>query len=387
MRFCVDAHAIGQHLTGNEVYVRNLLTEYPGLDHEAEFLACIATEPTHPAVLALPRAIRTVPVSRNPISRLGWELTRKVAALKPDLVHVQYTAPLICQAPIVVTVHDVSYIDRPEFFPCVRSRQLRLTVRNTVARAARIIAPSEFSRGEIIRAYGVDCDKVVAIPNGVASAFRPISREAAAARVMRRFGVAAPFVLTVGDLQVRKNQTGLIRAFEALLREHPSLSHHLVLVGKDNWFSGGVREAARKSAVASRVHFTGWVGDQDLLDFYNAAEIFMFPSLYEGFGLPVLEAMACGCPVACSNRTATYEVADSCALTFNPEVTAEMVRAMRDLLLNAELRGRMNRLGQQRASRFTWEAAARRTLAVYYDVVSGAGTHQRHPVGAARAIP
>ena len=385
MRFCVDAHAIGQHLTGNEVYVRNLLSEYPGLDREAEFLACIAAEPTHAAVLALPRSIRTERVSRNPISRLGWDLTRKVAALKPDLVHVQYTAPLICDAPIVVTVHDVSYIDRPEFFPWVRSRQLRLTVRNTVARAARVIAPSEFSRREIIRVYRINPDKVVAIPNGVASAFRPVSREAAAARLMRRFAVAAPFVLTVGDLQLRKNQTGLIRAFEALLREHPSLPHHLVLVGKDNWFSGGVREAARKSPIASRIHFTGWVSDEDLVDFYNAADTFLFPSLYEGFGLPVLEAMACGCPVACSNRTATYEVADSCALTFDPEVTGEMVRAMRDLLLDAELRARMTRLGQQRASRFTWEAAARRTLAVYYDVASGERTRHTHPTHTVRA--
>jgi glycosyltransferase involved in cell wall biosynthesis len=198
--------------------------------------------------------------------------------------------------------------------------------------------------------------------------------------------VTAPFVLTVGDLQLRKNQTGLIRAFEALLREHPSLPHHLVLVGKASWFSERVREAARKSAAASRIHFTGWVDDDDLLDFYNAADVFVFPSLYEGFGLPVLEAMACGCSVACSNRTATYEVADSCALTFNPEQTGEIVRAVRDLLLDPELRARMARLGQQRAARFTWEAAARRTLDVYYDVVSGARERERQPAGRVRAI-
>ena len=384
MRFCVDAHAIGQHLTGNEVYVRNLLSEYARLDGSSEFVACISADQTDPAVMALPAGLRTERISRNPMVRLGWDLTRTVAAVRPDLVHVQYTAPLICPAAIVATVHDVSYVDHPEYFPCWRSRQLRLTVRNTVARAAKIIAPSEFSRREIMRVYGVERDKVVAIPNGVSSAFRPVSREAALARVMRRFALPAPFVLTVGDLQLRKNQTGLIRAFEALIREQPSLPHHLVLVGKDNWFSSTVRSAARKSAVASRIHFTGWIGDEELLDFYNAADAFVFPSLYEGFGLPVLEAMACGCPVACSNRTATYEVADSCALTFDPENTSDLVRAMRDLLLDSELRARMGRLGQQRAAQFTWEEAARRTLDVYYEVAARVRVREPQPARAIR---
>jgi glycosyltransferase involved in cell wall biosynthesis len=385
MRFCVDAHAIGQHLTGNEVYVRNLLSEFARLDTESDFSACIAADPLDPAVMSLPAGIRTEAISRNPIVRLGWELTGRIAASRPDLVHVQYTAPLVCAAPIVVTVHDVSFFDHPEFFPWPRTQQLRFTVKNTAGRAARVITPSEFSRREIMRVYGLRPEKVVAIPNGVSSAFRPISHEAALARLVRRYALPAPFILTVGDLQLRKNQTGLILAFEALLRENPSLPHHLVLVGKDSWFSRGVRRAARASAVSSRIHFTGWVGDEDLVDFYNAAEAFVFPSLYEGFGLPVLEAMASGCPVACSNRTATYEVADSCAITFNPDSTADIVRAMRDLLLDAELRGRMGRLGQQRAAKFTWETAARRTLNVYYEVAERARVRKPQPAGTAKA--
>jgi alpha-1,3-rhamnosyl/mannosyltransferase len=174
----------------------------------------------------------------------------------------------------------------------------------------------------------------------------------------------------VGDLQPRKNQVGLIRAFEQLLRSHPELPHHLVLTGQDSWFASGVRRVASRSAVSSRIHFTGFVDDGDLQHLYGGCDTFMFPSLYEGFGIPILEAMACGRAVACSNTTAVVEVADGAAIVFDPTSIEEMTRAMRDLLLDAELRGRMERLGQQRAAAFDWRDAAQRTLDVYYRVAS-----------------
>ena len=295
-------------------------------------------------------------------------MSRRLLDDRPDLLHVQYTAPVYCPVPIVVTVHDVSFVDHPEYFTWFRAQQLRLTVRHTVARAARVIAPSDFSRDSIIATYGLDPSRVVTIPNGVSTSFRTVAKELARQRTRRRFQLQAPFVLTVGDLQPRKNQMGLIQAFEELLQSHPQLPHHLVLAGQDTWFAGKVRAAAARSPFADRIHLLGWVGDEELLHLYNACDVFAFPSFYEGFGLPVLEAMACGTPVACSNQTATYEVADSCALTFDPSSVAEMVHCLRDLLMNPDLRARMSRLGQQRAARFTWDAAARRTLEVYCEV-------------------
>jgi glycosyltransferase involved in cell wall biosynthesis len=148
-----------------------------------------------------------------------------------------------------------------------------------------------------------------------------------------------------------------------------------VIVGKDTWFSGRIHEAARTSRVAARIRFTGWVGDDDLVQFYSACDLLAFPSFYEGFGLPVLEAMACGCAVACSNSSAVKEVASSCALLFDPQSKQEMAFAMADLLRDPELRSRMQRLGLQRASLFTWERTAQRTLEVYYEV-AGAGKPQ-----------
>jgi glycosyltransferase involved in cell wall biosynthesis len=152
------------------------------------------------------------------------------------------------------------------------------------------------------------------------------------------------------------------------------LPHHLVIVGKETWYGGTVRAAVRRSSVSSRIHLAGFVPDEELLRLYGACDLFVYPSFYEGFGLPILEAMACGRAVACSNTSAMPEVADSAAILFDPHSENELVLAMRDLLLNPELRMRMERLGAQRASGFSWEHTASRTLELYYEV---AGSHER----------
>jgi len=374
MRFAVDAHAIGCNLTGNEVYVRNLLECFAGVDGEAEFIAYYSVDE---AAAWLPERFHRRPVARNPFLRLGYDLSRKLRRDRPDLLHVQYTAPLLCPVPVVVSVHDVSFSEHPEFFALPRARQLQWTVRRTVRRAARILTGSEFSRQAIARTYGVNGEKVVVIPNAAAPMFRPLSREAAAAAVRARFGPPGPFLLTVGDLQPRKNQLGLIQAFAELVRTHPQLPHQLVLAGKATWFGPRVHKAAQASGVADRIHFTGFVTDQELLDLYNACELFVFPSFYEGFGLPVLEAMACGRAVACSNASALAEVVDAAAILFDPHSTGQMVRALRDLLLDAELRGRMERIGLQRAAHFSWRQTAQKTLEVYYQVADSRGRAAR----------
>ena len=370
MRFSVDAHAIGRNLTGNEVYVRNLLRGFDALDTESDFIVYLS-EPG--AAQAVPERFVSKQVSRNPFVRLGWDLSRRLRNDRPDLVHVQYTAPLNCPAPIVVSVHDVSYLEHPEYFRPARVAQLKITVRRTVRQAARILTPSEFSSRQIQKVYGVDSSRITVVPNAVSTLFRPLPRETARQQVAGRFGIAGPYILMVGDLQPRKNQVGLIAAFEQLLRERPELTHHLVLTGQDSWFADRVHEAVRKSPAAARIHCTGFVPDEQLLLLYGGCDIFAFPSFYEGFGLPISEAMACGRAVACSNQTATVEVADGAGITFDPASTGDITRALRDLLLDAELRGRMERLGIQRAHGFQWKDAAAKTLDVYYEVAGSQG--------------
>ena len=365
MRFSVDAHAIGCHLTGNEVYIRNLLSEFARLDSDSD---CIAYLSKAEAACQVPLRFTRQYVSANPFRRLGFDLPLRLRAERPHLLHVQYTGPLFSPVPLVVSVHDVSFLEHPQYFTRFRAIQLRSTVQRTLRKAARVLTPSEFSRRAILRHYHLEERTVVVVPNAVSSAFRPMEREVAAAAVKAKYGIPGPFILTVGDLQPRKNHLGLLRAFEELLRARPHLPHRLVFVGKETWYSRELHRALSHSAVADRVHCTGFVEDADLLQFYGACDLFVFPSFYEGFGLPILEAMACGRAVVCSDCTAMPEVADAAALLFDPGSTGEMVRAMSDVLLDTELRQRLERLGTQRATLFSWERAARRTLDVYYEV-------------------
>ena len=231
MRFAVDAHAIGRHLTGNEVYVRSLLNAFAAQNQDDEFIAYVSSES---AAQNIPAEIRTRQIATNPFVRLGFDLAMKVRQDRPDLLHVQYTAPLACPVPVVVSVHDVSFLEHPEYFTRDRAWQLQWSVRRTVHRAARILTGSEFSRASILKVYGdLDEDKVVVVPNAAASEFRPISRESASAVMRNHFGITAPFVLSVGDLQPRKNQIGLIRAFAQLVSACPQLKQNLVLAGKE----------------------------------------------------------------------------------------------------------------------------------------------------------
>ena len=182
MKFAIDAHAIGQKLTGNEVYVRNLLACFAEEDSDSEFLAYISTPD---AVSAIPARFRTQAVSTNPFFRLGVEIPFSLLRERPDLLHVQYTSPLVCPVPIVVSVHDVSFLEYPNYFSKARASQLKYTVKRTVHAAARILTPSAFSRKSVAKAYNLDPDRISVIHNGVSPQFRPVPQETAAAWLMR----------------------------------------------------------------------------------------------------------------------------------------------------------------------------------------------------------
>lgn len=365
MRIAVDAHAIGQRLTGNEVYVRTLLRRYPRLDSDSEFITYVSSQE---AVSWLPPAFQLRWVSRNPFVRLGGQMSAKLRADRPDLIHVQYTAPLFCPVPVVVTIHDVSYMEHPEYLPTSRAVQLQLSTRHTLKRAAKIITVSEFSRQHVSRAFGVDPEVIAVTPLAAQESFRVLNREQASGIVREKCGIDGPYILHVGDLHPRKNQIGLIQAFRELLAAHPKLRHKLVLAGKHTWFTAKVMEQVRRSGLEDRIILPGFVDDEILPALYNAADVFAFPSFYEGFGLPVVEAMACGRPIVCSSATALPEVVDGAGLFFDPHDIGEQTRALRDILLDPELSARMERKSLQRAAFYDWRETARQTLDVYYQV-------------------
>jgi glycosyltransferase involved in cell wall biosynthesis len=374
MRIALDAHAVGRKQTGNETYIRNLLREFAarGLGHD--YIAYVSAPSSE---FAIPNPVSVRRVADNPWRRIGFDLPVAIGRDRPDVVHVQYTAPIRVGVPVVVTVHDVSYLEHPEYFSPFRRTQLRFTVANTIRRAASIITPSEFSRSRIARAYGIDESRIEVIQYGVDPQFRPMPQAAAQGWVRERYGFAEPYILTVGDLQPRKNQIGLIRAFSRLLESTPHLPHRLLLVGKENWHGGEVKAEAMRSRYADRILFTGFVANEDLRRLYCGCDVFAFPSFYEGFGLPILEAMACGRAVACSEGSATGEVADGAAVLFDPYAVDEIANAVRDLLIDPDFRQRRERLGIQRAAQFSWQRAAGETIRVYEKVAE----HRERQVG------
>jgi glycosyltransferase involved in cell wall biosynthesis len=369
MRISIDAHTLGCRQTGNEVYIHSIINELKRLTSS---ISCDLFCGSQAGYSAVPQEFTRLAVSKNPIRRLGWDLPRWVHRRRPDVLHVQYTAPIQVSAPVVATVHDVSFLEHPGFFHPLRAAQLRQTVARTVTKAARVITPSEFSRQAVLKHYALDPAKVVTIPNGVSDKFRPMDRDVSRRWIAQKYGIRAPFVLAVGNVEIRKNPMGLLRAFETLVRERPGLSHHLVFAGKEAWKGGEVRRAAARSTIADRVHFTGYVPGDDLAELYAACQLFVFPSFYEGFGLPILEAMACGRAVACSNTTSMPEVAgETAAHYFDPYSHSEMVSAIAHLLTDDVSRRRLERAGIERARGFSWACSASMTLDVYRSVVYG----------------
>jgi glycosyltransferase involved in cell wall biosynthesis len=285
-----------------------------------------------------------------------------------DVFHAtNYVLPRAAQVPLVVTVHDLTLLRYPE----LGTKQLRNLVertRHSVHEAKRVIADSEATRRDVIQLLGAAEEKVRAVPLGCDPEFTPGDVEAARERVMRSFGIDRPYVLHVGTIEPRKNLERLVSAFNRA-RSRYDLPHLLVLAGSPGWGVRPVRQVVASEGLESIVRFTGAVSREDLLALYRAAALFAYPSLYEGFGLPALEAMACGTPVLASDVSSLPEVVGDAALTVDPADDEALAAAIARALTDGELRRRLRGAGPARARQFTWERCARETLAVYDDAV------------------
>ena len=335
MRIAIDAHALGRGQAGYESYLRHLTAALPAVSPEDEFLL-----------------YRDLPPER--FRRLAVELPRRLWRDRPDVLHVQYVAPAGCFTPVVATIHDLSFEDVPEFFSFTERVLLRAAVRRTAKLARRIITVSEFSRGRLMKVYGLAGEKILVAPNAAGPEFQPLPRPLAVPST-------PPYILMVGDLQPRKNHINLIRAFAVLAGRHP---HRLVVAGRETWFSGQIRRAARESGAGERIVFSGYVPDRELPALYNGADLCVYPSLYEGFGLPVVEAMACGTPVVTSRGTAMAEVAGPAAILAEPRDPRDLCAAMEAALSDSR---RLRAAGLARAAGFCWKESARRTVRAYQE--------------------
>ena len=361
----LDADTVGRGRTGDESYTVNLLRELPAAAPDLAF-ACSLRDPADiPA--DVPQSVRRIALDvRSPYRRIPLSFPALARRERAALAHSHYFVAPRMPCPSVVTVHDISYARAPELFSR-RDRTLLRFVRGSVRRAARVIAVSEFTRGDAGELYGLDPGKIVAIPNGVGAAFHPV--EGAKERVFHRFGIDRPYVLCVGALQPRKNVPLAIEAYARLMAARGT-DCELVIAGGDRGGRLDVLDAILRSRLTGRVHLVGHVEDAELPALYSAARALVFPSLYEGFGLPALEAMAAGTPVVASNTTGLAEAVGDAGLTVDPTSAEELADALGRLLEDADLRATLIARGHERAALFTWGRAASATADVYREALA-----------------
>jgi glycosyltransferase involved in cell wall biosynthesis len=265
---------------------------------------------------------------------------------------------------MAVTVHDVSFRRDPAWFSRRDRLVLNTGVRTTLRRAAAVITISSFSRSEISRFYRIPQSSIHVTHLAPADAFRDRGRPAP--DQAGKFAGLKPYVLAVGNLQPRKNLARLAEAFAGVCRR--GAPHRLVISGKTEWKESDVYSAIRAAGIEDRVLLPGYVPDADLPALYRDADVFVFPSLYEGFGLPVLEAMACGTPVVCSNAASLPEVAGDAAVMADPCDTGAMENAIMRVVSDPDLRASLRAKGLARVAEFSWRRTAEETLAIYRSI-------------------
>ena len=365
MRVGIDGHMVGGQETGNETYIKGLVDGLAELKPELDALvfhvdgAWASARP--------PLTFQRL-VTGSPYFRLVVDLPARSVTQRLDVLHMTYAAPVWSAAPIVLTVHDICYATNPEWFSARDLRVLNAVVPRSIRHAAHVITDSNSARKEIIARYGVPEAKISAIPIGPGAGASPIStEEGRAALSALGLSPSKPYLLAVGNLQPRKNLERLIQAFQVLVRDRGH-DIDLVIVGPKRFHADLIVDAAR--SLADRVHFTGYITDAQLAACYRCCTTFVFPSLYEGFGLPALEAMAQGAPVACSNAGALPEVCGQAALYFDPRSVEAIVDAIDEMLNDEGLRRRLTEAGLSRAREFSWRRTAELTVEIYRRVAS-----------------
>jgi len=354
-RVAIDAHTIGRRATGNETYVVGLLR---GLHARSDVEAVALVDDGIEAWFGgEQRFLR----SRSPIPRLMRDLAHPRRAWSADLLHVQYVRPTRCDAPVVTTIHDISF----EHFPATFARRSRLRMHLTIPwsarRSAAVVTGSEFSRQDLIATYGLQPERVSVTPYAPDQRFRPLSADGVKQR-LNRFGLPAGYLLCVGNLQPRKNIRRLVEAYAGLRSD---LRPPLVIVGQAGWRYRDIYDAIRKHRLTRSVHFTGFVDIDELVALYGGAAAFAYPSLYEGFGLPVIEALACGVPTLASNRSSIPEVAGDAALLVDPDSVEAIQAGLERVLSDETLRAKLAVAGPHRAAQFSWARCAEATVACY----------------------
>jgi glycosyltransferase involved in cell wall biosynthesis len=362
----VNAHLLslaqGYRSAGINWYIHNLLRHLPGVDPEIGYTVFLGTG-GYSAARSIRLQVSRVPTGRPPV-RILWEQAFQpwaVRRARVDLLHgPAFVGPLASGCPSVVTFHDLSFLFYPQGFRRLNRTYLRTFGRLSAGRARRVIAVSESTKRDLVKCYGLPPDRIDVVYNGVDAGFRPMPTDRVNAFRSREV-LPERFILFVGTLEPRKNVTRLIEAYARLPKGRPPL----VLVGSKGWLYDEIFARVEALGLQDEVRFAGYVPADALPYWYNAAELLAYPSLYEGFGLPPLEAMACGTPVVTSTASSLPEVVGNAGLLVDPTDVEALAAAMERVLSEPDLRRQMQAAGLARARHFSWETTARRTVETY----------------------
>jgi glycosyltransferase involved in cell wall biosynthesis len=360
IRVAMDAHTIGRRASGNETYVRGLMRGL--MEHGDIALTVLLDRMTPPPVGLRGVEVGTLRFS-HPIPRLAADLARAGRRWRADLLHVQYVRPLTSDVPVVNTIHDISFERFPRFFRPTTLARLRTLVPWSGRHSAAVVTVSEFSRQDLLERYRLNPEAVFVTPAAADPQFRPVPAPEAS-QVVRSLGLPDRFILSVGDIQPRKNLPRLFAAYDLLLQRGMDVPD-LVVVGKRAWLNSGAFGSVARHRLEKRIRFTGYVAGEALPALYSSADAFVYPSLFEGFGLPILEALACGAPTITSNVSSMPEVAGDAALLVNPESVEELADGIERVLGDSGLRADLVARGHARAGEFSWARTASRTVEAY----------------------
>ncbi|HNS51265.1 MAG TPA: glycosyltransferase family 1 protein [Anaerolineae bacterium] len=372
LHVALNAHllslAASYRSAGISWYAQNLLRELPAIDPHIRYTVFL-NEKRYQGAPGLHLRHTHLP-AHQPLVRIFWEQCVQPWALVregADLLHaLALVGPVAGTRPMVLTIHDLSFLHYPQNFHAGKRLYLRLFTKWSVQRAQRVIAISESTRRDILDRYGVPEGKVDRIYYGVDPIFRPLPSD----RVVEfraRQRLPDRFLLFVGTLEPRKNVTRLIEAYALLPKGRPPL----YIVGGKGWLYDEVFARVEALHLDRAVHFAGHVPGQELPWWYNAAELLVYPSLYEGFGLPPLEAMACGTPVITSGVSSLPEVVGSAGITIDPTDAGALTAAMVRVLAEEEMRRAMKAAGLEQARAFSWQRAAGETVTSYRRALGG----------------
>ena len=367
MRVAIDARKL--HDFGIGTYIRNLLRHLARIDRDTEYvLLCSQADLNVPAQLGDNFRAVHEPSPNYSIREqihVPWVLFRE----KPDVFHApHYVLPPAVPCPSVVTIHDCIHLRFPQYLPNrFAHAYARASMWAAVKRSDRILTVSEASKRDILHYFNVRPDKIVVVPNALDERFGTTPNEADIARVRERYQLDHQFVLYAGNIKPHKNLVRLIEAFEGLRRDGFE-DLKLLIIGDEISKWPALRHAVHKYKLHKHVRFLGFLSDETLAALYRLAAVFVFPSLYEGFGLPPLEAMASGTPVVTSNLSSLPEVAGDAAILVNPYDPLAIREGIKRVLTDPALRAELVRKGLARAREFSWEDSVRRTRQIYQEV-------------------